>query len=343
MFFNQKIRNWFSNDIGIDLGTANTLIHVRDQGVILREPSVVAVKVGTKTVLAVGNEAKKMIGRTPSDIVAIRPMRDGVIADFYIVQEMIKHLINKIKPKKFTRPRMVIGIPSGITEVERRAVKEAAEKAGAREIYLIEESFSAAIGANIPIHEPIGNMIIDIGGGTTEVSIISLGGLVLSQSIRVGGNKFDETLIQYMKKKHNIIIGERTAEEVKVQIGNAYMKNSNSNKVIQIRGRDNINGLPKVIDMDSYEIQFCFKDNLNEILNLIRETLDKTPPELAADIHEQGIIMTGGGALLKGLPQFISKSTGLPITLANSPLDCVVLGTAKFLEQIDKFNYRNIY
>ncbi len=330
----------FSNDMGIDLGTANTLIHVKGLGIVLSEPSVVAVHVGSRKVLAVGAEAKRMLGRTPKDIVAIRPMRDGVIADFEIVEEMLRYFIKKVHNRRvFVRPRMVIGIPSGITEVEKRAVKESAEQAGAREVYLIEESFAAAIGANVPIQEPAGNMVIDIGGGTTEVSVISLGGMVISNSIRIGGNEFDETLIQYVKKEHGLIIGERTAEIVKIKLGVAYIEKEKKSETMEIRGRDAATGLPRIHEMDSSEIRDCFNEPLNQILDLVKDTLDQTPPELAADIVERGIIMTGGGSLLKGFPKLLSRETGVPVILAENPLHCVVLGTGKFLEETNKFNY----
>jgi len=331
----------FSNDMGIDLGTANTLIHVKGAGIVLSEPSVVAVRAGSRKVLAVGQEAKYMLGRTPKDIIAIRPMRDGVIADFEIVEEMIRFFIKKVHNRRIlVRPRVVIGIPAGITEVEKRAVKESAEQAGAREIYLIEESLLAALGAGITIQEAVGNMVIDIGGGTTEVSVLSLGGMVISNSIRIGGNEFDETLTQYVKKEHGLIIGERTAEEVKINIGNAYMEKGQEVDSIEIRGRDAVTGLPRILEMDNNEIRECFSEPLSQILDVIKNTLDQTPPELAADIVDRGIILTGGGSLLNGLPQFIARETGVPVTLAKNPLNCVVLGTGKFLEEMHKFNHR---
>jgi len=337
-----KLLNFFSNDIGIDLGTANTLVHVKGRGIVLSEPSVVAVRTGTKEVLAVGNEAKRMLGRTPSNIEAIRPMRDGVIADFETVEKMIRYFIKKVhgNKKPFINPRMVIGIPSGITEVEKRAVKESAEQAGAREIYLIEESLAAAIGADIPINEPAGNMIIDVGGGTTEVSVISLGGMVISNSIRIGGDDFDEAIMQHVKKVHNLIIGERTAEIVKVTIGNAYPDKTQNIETMDIKGRDAISGLPRILEMDSVEMRECLQEPINQVLEVVRTTLDRTPPELAADIVERGIVMTGGGSLLKGLPTFLSKETGVPVLLAENPLLCVALGTGKFLEELDKMNHR---
>ena len=330
----------FSNDMGIDLGTANTLIHVKGEGIVLSEPSVVAVHVESRRVLAVGTEAKRMLGRTPKDIMAIRPMRDGVIADFDIVEEMIRYFIKKVHNRRvLVRPRVVIGIPSGITEVEKRAVKESAEQAGAREIYLIEESLAAAIGANVPIQEPAGNMVVDIGGGTTEVSVISLGGMVVSNSVRVGGNEFDEALIQYTKREHGLVIGERTAEDVKIRLGNAYHDGNGRVESIEIRGRDLSSGLPSILEMDGNQIRECFSDTLDKVLNVVKDTMDQTPPELAADINERGIVLTGGGSLLKGLPSFIARETGVPVVLADNPLNCVVLGTGKFLEEMHRFNY----
>lgn len=335
-----SLLNIFSNDIGIDLGTANTLVHVKGRGIVLSEPSVVAVRTGSREVLAVGEEAKRMLGRTPSNIEAIRPMRDGVIADFETVEKMIRYFIKKVhgNKKPFINPRMVIGIPSGITEVERRAVKESAEQAGAREIYLIEESLAAAIGADIPINEPAGNMVVDIGGGTTEVSVISLGGMVISNSIRVGGDDFDEAIMQHVKKVHNLIIGERTSEIVKVTIGNAYPDKEKNIETMDIKGRDAISGLPRILEMDSVEIRECLQEPINQVLEVVRSTLDQTPPELAADIVERGIVMTGGGSLLKGLSTFLSKETGVPVLLAENPLTCVVIGAGRFLEELDKMN-----
>ncbi len=337
-----RILNVFSNDIGIDLGTANTLVHVKGRGIVLSEPSVVAVRTDTREVLAVGEEAKRMLGRTPSSIEAIRPMRDGVIADFDTVEKMIRYFIKKVHGNKrpFINPRMVIGIPSGITEVERRAVKESAEQAGAREIYLIEESLAAAIGADIPINEPAGNMVVDVGGGTTEVSVISLGGMVISNSIRVGGDDFDEAIMQHVKKVHNLIIGERTAENVKVSIGNAYPNKNQEVETMDIKGRDAISGLPRILEMDSVEIRECLQEPINQVLEVVRMTLDQTPPELAADIVERGIVMTGGGSLLKGLTTFLSKETGVPVLLAENPLTCVVIGAGKFLDELEKMDHK---
>lgn len=329
-----KFLDMFSLDLGIDLGTANTLVHVRGRGIVLSEPSVVAVERGTKRVIAVGQEAKRMLGRTPGDIIAIRPLRDGVIADFETTEKMIKYFIEKVTPKTLfkPKPRVVIGVPSCITEVEKRAVRESAEQAGAKEIYLIEESMAAAIGANIPIHEPSGNMICDIGGGTTEISVISLGGMVISNAIRVGGDEFDEAIIKHVKLVHNLIIGEASAEEIKIKIGNAYPEREI--KKMEIKGRDAISGLPKILEMDSLEIRDALQEPINLIIEEIKKTLDQTPPELAADIVERGIVLTGGGALLTGLSKLIASQTGVPVIIAENPLLCVALGAGKFLETL---------
>ena len=321
----------FSTDIGIDLGTCNTLVHVKGKGIVLSEPSVVAVERGTKRVVAVGTEAKKMLWKTPGDIMAIRPMRDGVIADFETTEKMIRYFIGKILPKRwFVKPRMVIGVPTCITEVEKRAVKESAEQAGAREVYLIEESLAAAIGANIPILEPAGHMICDIGGGTTEISVISLGGMVVSNAIRVGGDEFDQAIIKHVRNVHNLIIGEQTAENVKIEIGNA----SPEKKIekMEVKGTDAITGLPRRLEMDSVEVREALEEAIDIVIEEIKRTLGQTPPELAADIVERGIVMTGGGSLLKGLPKLIAKETGVPVILAENPLLCVALGAGKFLD-----------
>ncbi len=323
----------FSNDIGIDLGTSNTLVLVRGRGIVLCEPSVVAVHSAAKKVLAVGQEAKRMLGRTPGEIIAIRPMKDGVISDFETVEKMIKYFFQKIQNRRtLVKPRVVIGVPSCITEVEKRAVRESAEQAGAREIYLIEESLAAAIGANIPIQEPAGNMVIDIGGGTSEISVISLGGMVITNAIRIGGDEFDEAIINHMKKIHNLVIGESTAEEVKITIGNVYPEKEI--QTVEIRGRDSISGLPRILTLDSVEIREALQEPTNIVMEEIKKTLDQTPPELAADIVERGIVMTGGGSLLRGFAKLISKETGVPVILAENPLTCVVLGTGKFLEEL---------
>ncbi len=336
-----SIKDLFVNDIAIDLGTANTLIYVKGRGIVLSEPSVVAVKAGTQRVIAVGREAKRMLGKTPGDIIAIRPMRDGVIADFEVVGKMMKYFINKAQTnKKLVHPRVVVGVPTGVTEVEKRAVKEAAEQAGATTFYPIEESRAAAIGAGIPIEEPAGHMVIDIGGGTTEVSVLSLGGIVITNSIRVGGDKFDEAIMTHLKKYHNLIVGEKTAEELKIKIGSAYpLKNV---ETIEIKGRDAISGLPRTLKIDSVEVREALQETVNKILDAVRQTLDQTPPELASDIIDRGIVMTGGGSLLRGLTKFIAKNTGVPVFLADNPLICVVLGSGKFLEQIKKFERQYI-
>lgn len=329
-----------STSLGIDLGTANTLVYVKGEGIVLSEPSVVAVDSNTREVLAIGEEAKKMLGRTPNNIVAIRPLRDGVIADFEIVEKMIKYFIRKISPYRWVKPKVVIGIPAGITEVEKRAVRESAQQAGVREIYLIEESLAAAIGANMPIYEPSGNMIVDIGGGTTEISVISLGNMVKSNTLRIGGDEFDEAIIQYLKKIHNLIIGERTAEEIKISIGNAYP--AKTVKKMEVKGRDAVNGLPRTLILDSEEIRDSIKEQLTAIREGIVSTLEETPPELSADIMERGIVLAGGGALLKGLSEFISKETNVPVFLADNPLTCVVLGAGRYLDELEKVRRRKI-
>jgi len=326
----------FSKDMGIDLGTANTLVYVKGKGIVLREPSVVAIENERKTVLAVGEEAKKMIGRTPGNIVAIRPMKDGVIADFDITQNMLKYFIRKVYSRKtLVSPRVVVCVPSGVTEVEKRAVEEAALQAGAREAYLIEEPMAAAFGAGLPVEEPTGSMVVDIGGGTTEVAIISLGGIVTAKSIRVGGDELDEAIIQYIKRQYNLMIGERTAEEVKITVGSAYPREVE--ETMLIRGRDLVSGLPKTLEITSSEILGALKEPVSQIIDAIKYTLEKTPPELAADIMEIGIMLTGGGALLDGLDQLVIKETGMPVQIAEEPLDCVGLGTGKMIEEIDTF------
>jgi len=339
--------NAFTKDMGIDLGTANTLVYLSGKGIIVREPSVVAIQTNTKEVLAVGEEAKRMIGRTPGHIVAIRPLSDGVIADFDVTQSMLKYFINKAaKRRSFFQPRVVVCVPSGVTEVEKRAVEEAAIQAGARDAYLIEEPMAAAIGAGLPVQEPTGSMVVDIGGGTTEVAIISLGGIVTSRSIRIAGNELDEAIVYYIKKEYSLMIGERTAEEVKIQIGSADLKNKEEKMLI--RGRDLISGLPKTIEISSIEIHDAMKEQIASIIDAIKFTLEKTPPELASDIMEQGIMLTGGGALLEGLDRLVKKETGMPVHIAEDPLDCVALGTGKALEDIDTLrrvskNNRNMH
>jgi len=325
---------FFSNDMGIDLGTATTLVYVKGQGIVLCEPSVVAIQKGTSNVLAVGEEAKRMLGRTPGNIVAIRPMRDGVIADFEITESMLRYFIKKAHSSRrfFVRPRMVIAIPSGITEVEKRAVKDSALHAGAREVHMIEEPVAAAIGVGLPINEPAGNMIIDIGGGTTEIALISLAGIVFSRSIRIGGDEMDQGIIDYLKKTYNLMVGERTAEDIKIKIGSAFPLEEEL--TMEVRGRDLVAGLPKMITISSEEIREALADPIAQIVESVRITLERTPPELSADLIERGIVMAGGGSLLKGLPKLLSEETGLPIHLADDPLTAVALGTGKVLSEI---------
>ena len=325
-----------SRDMGIDLGTANTLVHVKGKGIVLREPSVVAIERDTGEVLAVGDEAKKMIGRTPGNIVAIRPMKDGVIADFDVTQSMLKYFIRKAMNSRtnFVRPRVVVGVPSGVTEVEKRAVIDAAQQAGAREAYLIEEPMAAAIGAGLPVEEATGNMVVDIGGGTTEIAVISLGGIVTSLSIRIGGDEMDSSIIQYIKKLYNLMIGERTAEEIKIKIGSA-MITPKTEKDLEIRGRDLVSGLPKNITVKSTEIRDALADPIDKIVNAVKTTLERTPPELAADIMDHGIMMTGGGALLSNIDTLIAKETGMPVIIADDPLSCVGEGTGRSLEDMN--------
>ena len=326
--------NIFSKDLGIDLGTANTLVHIRGKGIVIREPSVVAIRSDTKQVLAVGEEAKRMIGRTPGNIIAIRPMRDGVIADFDVTQEMLKYFIRSaIRRSIMLHPRVVISVPSGVTEVEKRAVYEAARQAGAREAYLVEEPMAAAIGAGLPVHEPTGSMVVDIGGGTSEVAVISLGGIVTSRSLRIGGNKMDDAIISYIKKEYNLMIGERTAEEIKIRIGAAYPIEEEQS--IDVRGRDLITGLPKTLSIASSEILEALHEPVSQIVDAIKLTLEKTPPELAADIMDKGIMLTGGGALLDGIDTLIAQETGMPVHIAESPLDSVAQGTGKVLEELE--------
>lgn len=324
----------FAKDIGIDLGTANTLVHVKGKGIIIREPSVVAINKKSNEVLAVGDAAKNMIGRTPGNIVAIRPMKDGVIADFDVTQTMLKYFIKKALSKGiFGKPRVVICVPSGVTEVEKRAVEEATIQAGAKEAYLIEEPMAAAIGATLPVEEPSGSMVVDIGGGTSEVAVISLGGIVTSKSLRIAGDELDEAIVHYVKKEYNLMIGERTAEEIKMNIGAAYPKPKE--ETMEIRGRDLITGLPKNLTITSSEITEALKEPINAIVDSIKYTLEKTPPELAADIMDRGIMLTGGGALLSGLDKLIRDETGMPVSIADKPLDCVAIGAGKVLEEIE--------
>ncbi|MFQ5559124.1 MAG: rod shape-determining protein [Nitrospinota bacterium] len=324
----------FSNDLAIDLGTANTLVYVKGKGVILREPSVVAIHSESKEVLAVGLEAKEMLGRTPGDIVAIRPMKDGVIADFEITEAMIRHFIHKVHNRKsLVRPRIVIAVPSGITQVEKRAVKDSADSAGAREVYLIEEPMAAAIGVGLPIGNPTGNMIIDIGGGTTEVAIISLSGIVYSRSVRVAGDELDEGIVNYIKRKYNLLVGERTAENIKMGIGTAYPPGERLE--MEVKGRDLIAGIPKTLVICDEEIREALSETVGVIVENVKIALERTPPELAADIVDTGIVLAGGGAMLKGLDVLLREETGLPIIVAEDPLSAVAIGTGKVLDEIN--------
>lgn len=327
----------FSTDLAIDLGTANTCVYVKGHGLVLREPSVVAVKRdnrGNKVVLAVGHDAKRMLGRVPGNIEAIRPMKDGVIADFEVTEAMLRHFISKAhKSNHFEHPRVMICVPTGVTQVEKRAVKESAQSAGAREVYLIEEPMAAAIGANLPITEPISNMVVDIGGGTTEVAVISLAGIVYSRSVRVGGDKMDEAIMTHVKRKYNLLIGETSAEDIKIQIGSAYPLDPE--ETLEIKGRDLLDGIPKNITITSEEIRKSIAEQVDSIVQAVRIALEQTPPELAADIVDRGIVLTGGGALLKGLDQLLRDQTNLPITVVDDPLSTVVMGTGKALDNIN--------
>ncbi len=337
MFLN-PISSIFSNDLAIDLGTANTLVFVKGKGIVLSEPSVVAVKNDSRyksRVLAVGIEAKKMLGRTPGNITAIRPMRDGVIADFEITEAMLRHFIHKAhNRRKFVRPRIVVAVPSGITQVEKRAVRESAESAGAREVFLIEEPMAAAIGAGLPITEPTCNMIIDIGGGTTEVAVISLAGIVYSRSLRVAGDKMDTAIMQYMKREYNLLIGERSAELIKMTIGNAYPEEATI-ETMEVKGRDLVSGIPKIMAIDSREVKTAISEQIDSIVECVKIALEQTPPELAADIVDRGIVLTGGGALLKNLDKLLRTKSGLPITVSDDPLTTVVLGSGKAIDSMD--------
>ncbi len=334
--FLDPILGWFSNDLAIDLGTANTLVYVKGKGIVLSEPSVVAVRRSDRDrsrVLAVGREAKMMLGRTPGNIVAIRPMKDGVIADFEITEAMLRHFIRKVHNRRsLIRPRIIICVPSGITPVEKRAVRESAESAGAREVYLIEEPMAAAIGAGLPITEPICNMVVDIGGGTSEVAVISLAGIVYSKSVRVGGDKMDEAILQYVKRTYNLLIGERTAEIIKTTIGNAYP--GGEVEAMDVKGRDLVTGIPKIININSDEVRQAIQEQIDSIVDAVKTALEQTPPELAADIVDRGICLTGGGALLKGLVELLKQEMGLPITIADDPLAAVALGAGRALDNL---------
>ncbi|HXX40145.1 MAG TPA: rod shape-determining protein [bacterium] len=324
----------FTRDMGVDLGTANTLVYVRREGIVLREPSVVARRVDGGEVLAVGDEAKKMIGRTPGDIIATRPLRDGVIADFDTTASMLSYFIKRgLRGRSLMRPRVIVGIPSGVTEVEKRAVIDATLQAGAREAYLIEEPMAAAIGAGLPVSEPIGSMVVDIGGGTTEVAVIALGGIVTARSIRVAGDEMDEAIIQYSRKAYNLLIGERTAEDIKIKVGSAYPQKEDQS--VEVRGRDLVSGLPRTVRMTGTEIREAMAEPIAAIVEAVKMTLERTPPELAADIVDRGIIMAGGGALLRGLERLLAEETGMPVMITEDPLSSVVLGTGRALEEIE--------
>lgn len=336
--FYQKVRDFFSTDIAIDLGTANTLVHLRGRGVVLNEPSVVAIhKNGAQTrVLAVGRDAKEMLGKTPGNIVAIRPMRDGVIADFTVTEAMIRSFIEKANERRhFVRSRLIISVPAGITSIEQKAVREAALGAGVREVYLIEQPMAAAVGAGLPVQDPRGSMIIDIGGGTTDVAVISLGGLVASQTLRMAGDKLDEAIVNYVRKRHNILIGERTAELIKIKIGSAYPLDEELD--IEVKGRDLISGVPRSITITSVEIREAIQDNIRQLVAAVKATLEKTPPELSADIIDRGIVLCGGGANIKNLDVLLSEECALPVFVAENPLHAVVDGVGTVLENLDKY------
>lgn len=335
-------RKWFSifsNDMAIDLGTANTVVYARNKGILLNEPSVVAVKVNTDTVLAAGKSAKEMLGKTPENIVACRPMRDGVIANFKLTESMLRHFIRLVHNDRRTlvRPRMIVGVPSGITQVEKRAVEESAKQAGAREVYTIMEPMAAAIGAGLPVQDPCGNMIVDIGGGTTEVAVISLKSVVYCRSVRVGGDEMDRAIVNYVKRKYNLLIGERTAERIKMDIGCAIVDKEATKESVQVKGRDLVTGVPKTITLTSSEVNEALLEIIASIMEGVRSALENTPPELSSDLVDKGITMAGGGSLLRGLDVLISKETGLPVTLAEDPLFCVVNGAGKVLEELDFF------
>jgi len=334
--FFRSIKGYFMSDIAIDLGTCTTLIYINDRGIVLNEPTVVAIDTRSKKYLAVGDEAKKMLGKTPENIKAIRPMKDGVIADFEMVELLLRVFIEKVQKKRLlTRPRIIICVPSGITEVEKRAVRDSAEAAGAREVYLVSEPIAAAIGINLPVHLPTGNMVIDIGGGTTEIAVIALSGIVTNNSIRVAGDEMDDAIVQFIKKNYNLIIGEQTAEEIKIAIGNAFP--TEEDKTIEVRGRDLVVGIPKTIKFTSHEVREAIQEPLSMIIEAIRLTLERTPPELAADIVNAGIYMTGGSSMLRGFDALIREETNLPVTVAEEPNKAVVLGAGRILEDMPKF------
>jgi len=328
-----RILGMFSSDMGIDLGTASTLVFVKGRGIVLNEPSVVAIQKGNNRVLAVGEEAKNMLGRTPGSIVAIRPLKDGVIADFEITESMLRYFIRKVHNRKaLIRPRIVVAIPSGITEVEKRAVKDSAEHAGAREVYLIEEPMAAAIGVGLPVQEAAGNMIVDIGGGTSEVAIISLAGIVFSRSVRVGGDELDEAIIQYLKRTYNLLIGPRMAEMIKINIGSTYPLEEEL--TMEVKGRDLVAGLPKTMIVNSEEIREAMAEPISTVIEAVRISLERCPPELSADLVDRGMVLAGGGAMLRGLDKLLSEETGLPVNIADEPIESVVLGTGKVLQEL---------
>ncbi len=336
MGFAGDLLGWFSNDLAIDLGTATTLVYVRGQGIVLNEPSVVAIEKQSNTVLAVGVEAKRMVGRTPGNIVAIRPIKEGVIADFGMTEKMLKYFITKAHNRSsFVRPRVIIGVPSRITEVEQRAVRESATHAGAREVYLIEEPVAAAIGAGLPITEPSGNMVVDIGGGTTDIAVISLGGIVCSESVKVAGDQMDEAIMSYVKRRYNLLIGEHMAEKVKMEVGSAYPLEEQ--KTMMVKGRDMISGIPRTVVVNDAEIREALEEPIHAIINALRTSLEKTPPELAGDIIDRGVVLTGGGSMLPGLATRFQEETNLPIITVDDPLTSVVLGVGKVLDEIELF------
>ena len=335
MFFS-KIMGWFSNDLAIDLGTANTLVYMKGKGIVCNEPSVVVVRKDTKKVVAVGAEAKRMLGKTPAKIYAIRPMKEGVIADFDATGEMLKYFIAKVHNRRsFVSPRVIIGVPSGITQVEQRAVKDAAQASGAREVYLIEEPMAAALGVGLPVGEPYGNMIVDVGGGTTDIAVISLDGIVISKVARVGGDKMDEAIMAYIKRRYNLMIGDRTSETIKVEMGSACKFDHREPKTMEIKGRDLVSGIPKTFTINEDEIMEALQEPVNIIIETIKVALENTPPELAADIVDRGIVLAGGGALLSGLDILIRESTGLPVSVAEDPLTAVVKGVGKMLDELE--------
>jgi len=331
-----SLAGMFSNDVGVDLGTANTLVYVKGEGIVIDEPSIVAMDRNHRKLIAVGAEAREMLGRTPEDIVTVRPLKDGVIADFDVAEEMLRYFIRKVQRNRFlVRPRVVICVPSGITEVEKRAVRDAAERAGAREVFLVAEPMAAAIGVGLPVNEPVGSMIIDIGGGTSEIAVIALSGVVTHVSERIGGDEMDEAIVQFMKKTHNLLIGERTAEQIKIQIGSAYPLDEELE--MPVKGRDLIANIPKTVVVRSEEVREALQEPVGAIINATRMALERTPPELSSDILDRGIVMTGGGSLLRGLDRRLREETGLPVSVMDDPLTCVVRGAGKILENIEEY------